>query len=478
MKKIIAMLLALGITASLWGCGGEVSSADGAVNSEVTAGSGADQKLDGGSEATGSGDISENKETVGSQGDLRFLSSQGTESCYTEAGYYYFAEPVEISDGSWGMHLMYMDFATAQEIYLCNNAGCNHDTLDCPAAFSVEEFPYSTTIPFTQGDSLYFLSKRADQDGSLCFSAAEDGVNIADVESSPTNLYRANLDGTGREKIYSFGDTVTLEDVVMGDDQGIYVITKKITADKNAEGTYFNSTERKLVYLDLEKLEEKTVCDLEFGDSISWKLIDCYGQNLVFEGWDYGREVTNQELFDDDSYEELYDQAQEVIATVNIGDGTLKEVYRIDSKKEYSFLTKDNMLYVSWKADGRIIGVNMDSGEEKEVCTSANNSLFRVVGDKLCCTSWDLVADQTFYYVDTQTGEVSHSDLVNKCNGWQLEFRAELESDMLMVYDYEAIKNPDGSYEISRYQYGLISKEDLFSGKDNFRKIDMIKEGI
>lgn len=474
MKKIIAMLLALGMTVSLWGCGEEGSN-NGAANSEVTTGTGTDQKQDGGNKAAGSGEVSENEETA--EG-LRILNTGDNQSCYTEAGYYYFAEPLELSDENWGMHLMYMDFATAQEIYLCNNAGCNHDTIDCPAVFSVEEFPCFSTIPFIHGNSLYFLSKSADQDGSVSFSATEDGVNVADVENSTSYLYRANIDGTGREKIYTFGENVTLEDVVMGDDQGIYVITKTLTADKTAEGTYFNSTERKLVYLDLETLEEKMVCDLEFGDSISWKLIDCYGQNLVFEGLDYGREVTNQELFDDDSYVELYEQSKEVIATVNINDGKLNEVYRMAKEKESSFLTKDNLLYISWKEDGRIISVNMDSGEEKEVCKSGNNYLFRAVGDKLCCTNWDLGEDATFYYVDTKTGEVSHSELVNKCNGWRLEFRAELESDMLMVYDYEAIRNPDDSYEISRYQYGLISKEDLFLGNDNFRKIDMIKGGI
>ena len=48
---------------------------------------------------------------------------------------------------------------------------------------------------------------------------------------------------------------------------------------------------------------------------------------------------------------------------------------------------------------------------------------------------------------------------------------------MLVIYDYEATANGDGSYEITRYQYGLISQEDLFAGRDTFRKINMIGEG-
>ena len=89
----------------------------------------------------------------------------------------------------------------------------------------------------------------------------------------------------------------------------------------------------------------------------------------------------------------------------------------------------------------------------------------------------DLASDFTNYFVDINTGEVSHSTLVNKCNGWRLEFRAELESEVLVVYDYEATKSDSDTYSISRYQYGLISKSDLINGVDNYDTIKMIREG-
>ena len=40
--------------------------------------------------------------------------------CHTQEGYYYLEkETKELSDGSYGSHLMYMDFAALQEVYLC-----------------------------------------------------------------------------------------------------------------------------------------------------------------------------------------------------------------------------------------------------------------------------------------------------------------------------------------------------------------------
>ena len=52
-----------------------------------------------------------------------------------------------------------------------------------------------------------------------------------------------------------------------------------------------------------------------------------------------------------------------------------------------------------------------------------------------------------------------------------------LDRDVLVVYDYEATPSGGGAYEITLYQYGLISQEDLMAGNDNFRKINMIGRG-
>ena len=75
------------------------------------------------------------------------------------------------------------------------------------------------------------------------------------------------------------------------------------------------------------------------------------------------------------------------------------------------------------------------------------------------------------------TGTVSHSPLVNLSLGWSLEFKAVLDQDVLVVYDYDAVASGFGGYEIKRFQYGLISKEDLVAGNGNYRKIQMVGRG-
>ena len=49
--------------------------------------------------------------------------------------------------------------------------------------------------------------------------------------------------------------------------------------------------------------------------------------------------------------------------------------------------------------------------------------------------------------------------------------------DVLFVYDYDATAGGDGSYEIHQYKHALISKDDLFAGKDSYRKIEMVGPG-
>lgn len=135
-----------------------------------------------------------------------------------------------------------------------------------------------------------------------------------------------------------------------------------------------------------------------------------------------------------------------------------------------------NKLYYSLEGTQKILCRDLTTGEEKEIASLPQNYIYEVIGDTLCCHDWNL-QKHTFYYVDSNTGEIHHSNLVNKSFGWDLDFRAETSSDVLMIYDYDATPLGDDSYEIHQYKYALISKEDLCAGKENYRPIKMIGKG-
>lgn len=481
MKKIITILLAAGMTAFLTACGRPGSTAAGENGGGFTGIE--DVELD--TEGAAGNVAGENggnfgKENGDAAGGLRPLAGFNQEGCATMDGYYYLTfESVKLADGNYGSHLMYMDFDSGQEVYLCNNAGCNHDTAECPSVFLYDEFPSAETLLFVHGNGLYLLSKDSDSDGSMQSNISFEGEPAASSteDSRSATLYRTNLDGTGREKVYTFPAGLILEDFVLGDEKGIYVVTKKLTADKSGADTYINSSERRLVYLDLEKRQEQEVCSMDFDGTFSWRVKGCFSSKLVLEGTDYGREVSNEEIFDDDAYKNLYEKSKERYATLDLTSGQLNQVYSIGNEEMNSAVTENGVLYVSSAVDNSVKAVDLDTGEEELLCGGMDQYyyLYDKIGNKLRCENETY--DSTFTYLDVNTGDICHSSLVNKSLGWSLEVRAVVGSDVLVIYDYEATPNGDGSYEITRYQYGLISQEDLFAGRENYRKIDMIGAG-
>lgn len=455
-KRFVLFMIAVFICSSLCACG---------RNGNAGQSSGTQQNTGGNASSGGGG--------------LWFLSNRyGESACNTENGYYYLTkETKKLRDGSYGTHLMYMDFTAGREIYLCSTAGCKHDSLDCPAVFSYDDFPIHSTLLFIFGDHLYILSREYDNDGSVSQGTIQLGGDGSSVESQPAVLYRANLDGTGREKIFTFDAALTLEDKVIGNDKGIYVITKKLSADKDGNQTYTTSSERKLMFLDLSSLSLSEVCSMDFGDHISWQIIGCCQNSFLLCGVDFGREISRNEIWDDDVHKELYKNSFRVYALLSRDGGKPKELIRQSNKYDNSAKLLGDRLYLSSEENQNIEVLDIQTGEKKTLCTLPQNLMMDTLGGMLCCRGWDLVGDPAWYFVDTKTGAVTKTPLVIPRNGWALEFRGETKTDVLFVYDYDATESSDGSYEVHQYKHALIAKDDLFAGKDNYRKIEMIGPG-
>lgn len=464
MKKRIALILALGILLSLCACEQSTPESDHPNSMSSTPGS-----YNNGQSAV---DENENKAETTKNGSLSLLCQlqSNLKGCTTDSGYYYMSHEVErLSDGQLAVHLMYMDFATRQEIYLCSNAACTHNTVDCTSVFSTVDFPLYSTLLFVWNSNLYIMSKESDPDGSTSF----DLLGGESIESVPTTIYRANLDGTNRNKVYTFDPAVTVEDFVVGDAGGLYFITKKLTTQQSGGSSYTTSSERKLVYLDLSAKTETTICSMDFDDNISWDVIGCSDRSLVLYGIDFGRDISPEEIHQDKTT--IYDNSYDVFATLDIGTGTLKEFYRVYTPKARSFEVDNNKLYFSVTGDGSITSVDIRSGQQTELCKTSQDSIWGLVGDKLYTRD---ESNYTYYFIDVNTGEINHSRLVNKSLGWSLDIIAEAGDQVLTIYDYDATAKGDGSYSIKGYQYGLISKEDLYAGRDNFVPIKMIGTGM
>lgn len=469
MKKKIAATLILAIAFSLCACGktGPGGDSAGSGNPAVQAGGRESIASAGGTPVGMAAPTSVPGEGTGQNSLSLLYNLQGSGTvCATDSGCYYLSKDSErLTDGRYASRLMYIDAAARQEIYLCSNAACLHNTTDCTAVLLNDEFPPYTTGIFMWHDCLYLLGKDMDQAGMVQFLGA-DGT-ITPVESKSAVLYRMNPDGTDRKQVYAFESSVTVEDLVAGDEAGLYFVTKKLNTQRNDGNLYQTSAERKLVFLDLSTGATREVCSMEFGDNIAWDIVGCSGCRLVVHGVDFGRALSPEKLYGDDI--SIYDDSDDVFAALDVDDGSLHEFYRVHAPKARSWAVYGKQLYFSVDGSGCILKVDLDTGEETELCRIANGIWGRI-GDRLY--SWD-GSGQSYYFVDVHTGEISRSRLVNKTTGWSIDLIAKIGDQVLVGYDSEGTFNSDGSFESIREHYALIDRENLYAGVDEYAPINM-----
>lgn len=410
------------------------------------------------------------------EGNLTILSNDEVYAwCSTQDGYYYLTEDcIELKDGGYGSLLRYMDYQTRQEICLCNDTSCSHDTKSCNAVFAQDDFPTGSCRVFCWKQRLYLLSKQVDDDGAVSIDLTGNGSVMA--ETMPAALYEMNLDGTERKKIYTFPDGVTVEDCIIGSEHAIYFVTKKLDT-KLEEGTSMTtSTDRNLVRL-IPGGKAENLISMENAEEISWKIIGCFDKMLVLEGVCYPDGDQGDPNLSMEEWRKLYDQTETVFALLNLEEQQFQELFRLPNTGLFSCETEDGYLFLTRDGEEAIKRYDLRTGEEMELARLKENYIMDVIGDMLICHSWDETEDATVYLVKKENGQVMHSPLVNQCTGWPLEFICQAGDNVLLIYDYEADAYGDGSYEINRYQYGLISWDDLCAGNDAFLPIAMIGKG-
>ena len=313
-----------------------------------------------------------------------------------------------------------------------------------------------------------------DNDGQVSIGVLGESSNKT-AESKSSVLYRLNLDGTNREKVYTFDSNVMVEDFTIGSENKLYFVTKKITNEYTSGNAYTISKERKLIYIDVNTKKENTVFSMDFKDNIDWEVIGSSDNLLVLYGIDFGRKVSNEEKNGENN--EIYTKSSDVFATFNIADGSLNKIYSIYAPLSRSYTVGKDYLYYSKDGSNEVLKIDLKTGKSNVLAKLSQNYISMIIGDKILCQEY-ASQDTTSYFVDTNTGKVSHSSLINKTVKNSLDIIAVSGDEVLAIYDSDVTYNNDGSYTTKENKYGIISKSDLYTGKDSFKKVKMIYGGI
>ena len=416
----------------------------------------------------------------------------GTSYCSNERGFYYIdkrAEGFKLKDGTEASPIMYVDYSTRKEVFLCNNSGCKHDTEACTAVISGKDLTMDQIL-FLHNGSLYLLIKNYDMEGTSSINMNSDGDDVENEKENKSQiLYKMKADGTDRKKVYEFEKGITVDDLVIQDNNSLYFIIKKLETKKSDNNMTYNTvSEKRLIKIDDSTGKDEKVCDLNIGDEkSSWNIVGCFGTKVIIDGYIEDHKLSDEErkkdIEDADFSRELSSKSKTEFATVDIITGDVKKICSF-SNKEFcnGHVTVDNCLYYMLDGKKKIYTTNLETGEENILTefTEKGISILKKFSDALCCDNWGQEREKYFYFVNIKDGKVSKSSLTTKTLGWPIEFLGETKDKCLVIYDYDAKKSgiDDESYDISQNKFALIDKEDLYKGKENFKPIEMIGSGL
>lgn len=416
--------------------------------------------------------------TKGGEGESGFVLLSDANSAFsnhfgTEQGYYRFTESQEIADGLYGRHLTYIDYTQREEVYLCSDSACMHNSATCSSVFSDDEFGMDP-LPFVWEETLYVLGREHDEDGTTVVFGEGDGGGEPDMAAAA--LYRMEPDGSGRKRIYTFPEDIVVEKLVFGSRDALWFVIKEPVFEQEGNQTYTLAKERRLCRYDITDNKMSEGISLDFGDNIQYKVIGGYGSLLVLSGVVYpdGMSETDVMRLNDDEWRNVWSNSSTIYSTFDVSTQEKKEVYRTDNREISFCAVKGGMLFIADSGSGEITRLNLDTGEQSFLASLKQNYIYYVLQDTLCCVSVENAEDKSLYFVDMESGEVKRSMLTNLSLGWTLDILAETEQEVLVIYDYDAKDSGDGSYEILQYKYALISKEDLYNGVAGYKPVTVL----
>ena len=168
-----------------------------------------------------------------------------------DKGYYY------INDGDDGNNIKFFDYSAKKEIYLCNKPNCKHDTKECSSYLNIAE----ANNLFVYNNYLYLISGSG---GTTIMSATmgEGGTSISE-EGGPTPIiYRMNLDGTNKTKLFECPSGVELGSSFILEGNNLYTFFSKSKTVELSKNSYASvETDRELVKINLETKKYEELLD-------------------------------------------------------------------------------------------------------------------------------------------------------------------------------------------------------------------------
>lgn len=407
--------------------------------------------------------------------------------CYTENGYYRMGQ---YGDNGYD-HLLYLDYATQQEVVVCSDTSCKHDTVNCASVF-FDEYVFENHL-FVFKDYLYCLCTDYDQDGTLLSGGGFISDEVKEINDEReakrrASLYRMNLDGTERQRLWQSDAGDIAESEVFCDGTGFWFVTKTPSSVVHEEtgAVYYHCKNRAFVRYDINERKITDRIPLEDYGNISLNVEGCTGSKFYLIGKAYPNGTSIMDNIDilapgteigytHPDYWDFNDKCECVYFTLDVKTKELKEITRCKiADVNYGAECRGGKFYFE-RPDNSCFTYTIETGETAELNIPEGFRFDGFFADKLVLSHYFRNHDdRAKYFADLDGSNITRSELLME-DGFDIELIAAVGDNALVIYDNYKVPSDEGSgYKTFEPIYALISLDDLFNGRANYKPFDMV----
>lgn len=323
-------------------------------------------------------------------------------------------------------NILYLDYESRQEIYLCANPNCAHQDESCTSYWKIGPDGFSP-IPLTAGDTLLLVQNGPNQDG-------------------PAKIWASGKSGENRHQIYTAGQAQSIGPSFYTDEEGKYLYFQ-LSETVTGEGSPYDR--KSLLRLNLETGEIHPLCEITGyglcgtlrGRLVLVKLED---EKEAYYYLNLGSEEARLET--------------EAFYTEDLSEGhtilTEDALYRYNEEK--TFLTRDPLDEGELQVyDCSEYAENPDENHRSGVRGIQGNYLFYETPRK----TEEGYYDMELRLLDLTSGEFSGPVELEDTLGNTIIPIAEQQDSFLVIYDYTPALTP---------LYAFITQEDYYHSRPNY----------
>lgn len=362
-----------------------------------------------------------------------------------------------------GVNVVYIDYATAQEMYLCASPNCTHDSEACNTWIPPEE---AGLFPLVSGEHLLLIHRTY---------GGEEGVQAI------PRIDHMNLDGSDRKTLIEFDANEYIKDVFAANGNTLICALNSVESSTSPEATF------RLVEIDLN-----TGARTDFYEQSVQVGMEPIFMGVTDSGYCILSQFTETKSpsdFPDQEWNEISAEiARSRVYTwtaIPVGYNEAEQFFTYNGRIE-NYLAADG-LYIYDQDAREVLHVSVPDAQQTHIATLPDeNATSAYIDGRM--DEWLLlsvrryeqvenieynVAVDVCYAVNTETGEIVKLDITQQVAADQRMalMLAQTDSEILLVTDSETSNYPHYGME-----YSVIGKEDyLHSNASALRRVQFIE---